>query len=438
MTAKLARGGPNAFLFNVLKLFAGNIVGQVASILAYPVLTRLYGPADLGILAFIASATLIIAPGVSLRYEMALPMARSDAEASDIIAAAFVSLLGVTLVGSLILWFLPPAATAFFGPVARYRMFLPLCTLAVGGNTILVCEATRRAKFGDIAKVRVNQSFNGPIVQIGLGFLHLGPVGLLFGFFTGQAAGTFGLMRRLLWTWQTPIRRVTVRTIMAAAYTYRHFALFASWASMTNAGATTLMVMAFPLLYGPAVGGQLFLAQVVLVRPMSLFTIAVFQVYMIEAGRAAREDPARLRPLFLGIALRQLVITGLWVGTLVVLGHFLITLVFGDRWIASARYVEVLAIGFVPATVVNTVMFSLQALGKQKLSAALDVGRFTALLATIAITYSHGASPLEALLACSIVQALAQTVVFFVMYREVSRAGGADRSRPNFSDAAML
>ena len=72
------------FSRDVLTIFTGATIAQIIPVLVSPVITRLYGPADFGLLAVFTSITSIIAVIVCLRYESAIVLASSDEEAANV------------------------------------------------------------------------------------------------------------------------------------------------------------------------------------------------------------------------------------------------------------------------------------------------------------------------------------------------------------------
>lgn len=197
------------FQNNVFKLIAGNFIAQGASLAAYPILTRIYVPEQFGILSFIVAATNTLQPLIGLRYEMALPLTKSDEEAGNVIVVCGVALLltvGLVTVG---LWWLPLPLLSRFSTIAPYRMFIALGTLGIGSYIILIYEATRRSRYTDLARTRIVQSIGGPIVQIVLGTVGAGTLGLLIGFLVAGASGSAGLSKKMAFITLTKQIRIT-------------------------------------------------------------------------------------------------------------------------------------------------------------------------------------------------------------------------------------
>ena len=75
----------SSFTTDVLKLVTGTTFAQVITILASPLLTRLYGPEAFGFLALFTSITSIIGVIACMRYEMAIMLPKTDEEAANLL-----------------------------------------------------------------------------------------------------------------------------------------------------------------------------------------------------------------------------------------------------------------------------------------------------------------------------------------------------------------
>lgn len=87
-----------SFATDVLKLVTGTTFAQVVTILASPLLTRLYGPEAFGFLALFTSITSIIGVIACMRYELAIMLPKTDEEAANLLG---LSLLCVAVVSGL-------------------------------------------------------------------------------------------------------------------------------------------------------------------------------------------------------------------------------------------------------------------------------------------------------------------------------------------------
>jgi O-antigen/teichoic acid export membrane protein len=69
---------------NVLKLASGTLISQIITLLAAPIITRLYGAENYGIVLIFTSISTIFIPLSSMRYELSIVLPRKKSEATII------------------------------------------------------------------------------------------------------------------------------------------------------------------------------------------------------------------------------------------------------------------------------------------------------------------------------------------------------------------
>ena len=189
-------------------MLAGTVLGQAASVLLSPALTRLYTPDEFGYLSVYTAVLTILGVVAVLGFDLAIPIAASEAELANLVAAGVGALVGTTGLLSLIVWLAPNRLLTqlWVGPLTSYRCLLPIGFACVGGYYVMVAAATRVSAFRQIAWTRVSQGLSGPISQIALGVLGAGAPGLAIGFVIGQSSGTFLLFSRVILEIAQPAR----------------------------------------------------------------------------------------------------------------------------------------------------------------------------------------------------------------------------------------
>ena len=80
----------NKILKNVLILTSGATVGYLIILLTSPILTRLYSPEEFGVLALYISVVGVLTPLITLKYELAIPLAPNERAAIAIVLLSFI------------------------------------------------------------------------------------------------------------------------------------------------------------------------------------------------------------------------------------------------------------------------------------------------------------------------------------------------------------
>ena len=87
----------------VFILGTGTIFSQLLNIITIPILTRLYSPADFGLLGIFTAVLTVIMTFISFRYEYAIPVPKDTENAAHLLVLCIVSICSVSLVLSVLL-----------------------------------------------------------------------------------------------------------------------------------------------------------------------------------------------------------------------------------------------------------------------------------------------------------------------------------------------
>jgi O-antigen/teichoic acid export membrane protein len=391
-------------------MLAGTVLGQAASVLLSPVLTRLYTPDQFGYLSVYTGALTILTVVAALGYDFAIPIARSDAELANLVAGSGIVLAVMTGLVALAIW-LPPdhlLATLWLGPLASHRFLVPLGFACLGGYGVMVAAATRVDAFRDIARTRILQGVCGPVSQILLGCFGAGAPGLAIGFVIGQSSGTFLLLSRVVM--QAPQLRAAFswRAIPVVLRHYSRFPLLASWAPVLGmAGGGPVLFLLFAAMYSPEVAGYMFLTERVIFRPLLIVSTSLLQVFTGEAGWAVQRDPGRLQRRFLQVVLWQFALSVGWVLLANLVAGWAFAVLFGAQWAAALPYLRASSLAYLALAVLHPVSSSLQIMQRQGLAATWQVARLLLVIGGVVIALHLGWPAVRALWLASFAQAVA-------------------------------
>jgi O-antigen/teichoic acid export membrane protein len=320
----------NRFARSVSILAGGTAAAQGILVLSSPLLTRLYTPDDFGVLAVYASLLAIIGVIASLRYQLAIPLPEDDQEAAHVVVLSLVVVVGMALLSLVaVMLFRHQVAHLVNTPAMTFYLWLlPPGLLLLGTYQVFTYWAIRVKAFTTIARTKLAQSASMVAVQVG-GFV-LGPVALLLGHISGQAAGvgTLGALAiRNRWDF---FRSVSLENIVQSAKRYRRFPIFSTWAGAFNSAGTHVPPLLFAALFSSAAAGLYILAHRVLSLPMTLVGSAVGQVFFSSAAEARRNG--RLGELVSALHTRLAQVAMPPALFLFITGPDLFALVFGENW----------------------------------------------------------------------------------------------------------
>jgi O-antigen/teichoic acid export membrane protein len=391
-----SKGG---FAHRVILLAGGSAMGQAVSVLAAPLLTRLYSPEDFGLLTVYASILSGVLGIASLRYHVAVPIARDDESTANLVALCVLIVVGMAGLLGAGLWFFGDALVTWTQAegLLGYLWLLPLSFLGAGLYQVLSAWAIRNNFFGPLARTRLGQGLGLVITQITLGLFRVGASGLLIGDAVGRAAGSLNLAR-LAWSEHRDVRgSVTFERMRQIAVRYRRFPLIQGPSSILNNLRGQLPTLLMASMYGGHVVGLFGLGQRLLTVTFFLIAGSVGDVYLNEAARMAREDPSRMMSLYWRTLRRSVVFVVPLLGSMALVAPWIFGPVFGPEWVEAGQYVRILAVLAVFEFLGRAVSSTVSVLERQDLDFVGDILGIVLIAGAFAIAAALETSPMGTL-----------------------------------------
>ena len=413
----------------------GAAFAQSLSLLAAPILTRLYAPAEYGIFALYLSILFVLLVVCTLRYDLAIPLPEDDAAAAHLLVLALVVALGMSLLFGIAVML--GAGRVLSGTpasaLAPYLWLGPIALFAAGVYESLTYWAMRRKAFAAIAKTRMIQGVGRVSTQLALGALGAGPVGLISGDVVGRAGSggmLAGIIGRGSWLAISAVRPAGLRRI---AIRYRRFAALSTGSALLDTGTLHLPALLLSASFAMEVVGWFSLAQQVIYLPLGLIALAVSQVYAGDAPRATREGPAQLRRVFLKTSLGLALIGAAPAIALALFGPPLFALVFGTQWAQAGTFASLMAPILFFTLVVSPLTYTLNVLERPDILLVWNGIRFVAVLGALIGVPALGGTAVEAVTAYSVTLTAAYAALYFICLWQID-IRRADQSAQSLRD----
>jgi O-antigen/teichoic acid export membrane protein len=389
------------FLHGTLSLVVVTLGCQLVAVAFSPLLTRLYAPADFGVLGvFMAIYSPLLAVS-ALRYECAIPLPRDDRDAlsvlvlSAVLAFAFAGVLGLVLI-----FVAAPLATAFrFPTLEKYLWVLPFAVLFGAWYSALSYWNLRRKQYGQVATSRAAETLGRVCTECSLGFGGWQPAGLLAAQGLAKTYATLVLARRLPWH-ALRLRRGHFAQMAAAARMHRRFPTMAVPSTVANTVSGNLPCLLMPLLFGPVQAGFFLVGQRLASWPVTLFGQAIAQVFYSELSSHDISQLAKRR-MFYRVSL-LLTLASLGVGAVFLAAPLWCGLLLGDRWQSAGATVAALTPMLVGQLIVSPLSMAYYANGKQHILLMLDGARVVLTASVFAVSWLAGLSAAHCILAFSL------------------------------------
>ncbi|MCQ4145934.1 lipopolysaccharide biosynthesis protein [Vogesella sp. AC12] len=401
---RLAAGG---FMRHVATLASGAALAQALPLLFAPLLTRLYTPADFGVLAVFVAWLSNLAVIATARYDMAVVLPKSEPEAARLMLLALAINTGLLLLTLPLFWPWHAAIAGLLGApqLAPWLPLLPLGVWLAGAVAAWTAWNNRQRRYAANAQGRVVQSLGVSLLQVAAGWSGLAAGGLILSQLAGQAIALLTLARadvaaRLPW-----LRGHDRAALLAEARRYREFPLVNTPHAFVVAFQDSLMLALLSALSGAAIVGQYALVLRVLKLPAALVGQAVAQVVfrdLAEAAASGRALSGLLKRAVLVLAALSIVPFGV----LALWGGPLFALVFGTPWLAAGEIAANLAPYFAAAFIVGPAFMVPMVIGRQRASFLFVLCGVIVNLAVFAAVYVAGRDAMLAFRVMAVVMTL--------------------------------
>lgn len=417
MLSRLKAFGQRRMVRAVAVVVGGTAGAQLITVLASPVLSRLFTPAEFGGFAAFSAVAAILAGMGAMRLENAVPLAAHEDRAMAVARLGLIGSAGIAMVTLAVCLVMPAAVEQVTAVPHHLQLLLPVYVLGFGGAAVLGQVAIRRRQYGLFARRKIVQTGSTVVVQTAAGVARFGAAGLAFGYAAGQIIAFLSLVRV-----SGIFRgRTSMKELRAAARDYRRFPLVLMPSGLLNSMGTHAPTLLIVGLFGVTVGGLYGMTQRVLAAPVGLLGTSLSQVYIGELANLKRKRVPTAADLFRRTS------RALWGASLAlavavaVLAAPLFPVIFGEQWRSSGQFAQALSIGIAgqlaAAPLAQTLVVT-ERLGRKFL---WDAGRLVSMSAAVIVPAALDSSALSMMWCLGAVQAGVYVVLWLLC-----RAAAAD------------
>jgi len=399
-----------ALVRRATRLGSGTVLGQLAIVVAAPILTRAYGPSAFGSFGAMMSVAAILGLVSTLRLELAIPLPADDSIA-DQLGQLAIRAAGVISVAVFVL----VAATKLifeFDPLGSTAWLLAPLVWAIGIFNVCILRTVRRDDFGTAGRSRAMLG----LATVGLQ-LALIPTGLdAFALALGPVAGYLAASA-VLTSHGDHGPRASWAVLRETLTKYRRYPLFSVWSALFNRLALELPALVFIVLFGDASAGRLYLAFRITLLPANVITESLHQAFLHRAGRLSAEEPAALRSLThrTVFGLGAIAIPGCMTAALI--APRALPALFGTGWEQTADYAVALLPLIATTLVVSPVASIMWITDNQILELGRNVIRFVLVAGAFALAFAREWSDQQTVWAYSLAMSVAQLLLLALVLR---------------------
>jgi O-antigen/teichoic acid export membrane protein len=354
MTPMLRRWQLSPAARGISRIVSGSIAGQGLVILCYPLITRLYDPAEFGLLSVFTAIVGMISIVSSVSLFQAIPMPPDDREAADLAWTALAAVTLTTVLTAAAGLVAGPAIATLLGvpQLARYWWLVALTVFVMGAYLVFSEWMVRDRSYAALGNRNLFMGVGQVATQVGLGLLQVRPLGLLLGIGVGRLCAFGGLLSGGGLLRHARPGFGAMRSVLSR---FRRFPLLATPSALLNSAGLEVPLLVISAFYGDARAGLLGLTIRVFSGPTLVIGQAIDQVFSGESSAAIRNPQGTLRSM-MRTTVRRLVLIG--AAPAVILGLFgpwIFGVIFGPSWVEAGVFAQLLAVPYLMQFAVNPV-----------------------------------------------------------------------------------
>ena len=404
------------FVRRLTTLSGGFVLGQLLIFASSPILTRLFTPAEFGVYAVFTALTGIFGNVLSMRYELAVPIAKSDRDAAALAAMAVFSVVASCALTVPVAWLGADwlARKTEMPELSSLLWAVPLTIVALSTAESASYWSVYRGTFGINATARLVQSAVQSALQVLFGLLGFAGGGMVMGYAAGYVvriafmAVSFSRADRLL------LASPQWSAVIGNARRNWQYPAFSAPSALLEASTQLMLPIFLAMLFGPTMAGLFALGQRLMGLPIRLFAQAARQVFL---GEAAEREPAAIFGLFKKASLLFFGLGVIGMAPVLFAGPTLFALLFGEPWRAAGEIVQLLVPLYLVRFVVTPVSQTLNILGRQKLHLVSSSVDMALMLTTFAATWLLDLPPMVAVLLFSLGSTAAYSLYFLLAWQ---------------------
>ncbi len=329
------------FLKNVLTLITGTTLAQFVSLLAAPVLSRLFTPDDYGVLGTYLSIVTVLSLLSTARYDYVVLLPKHDADAINILGLASSILLIYTGIVATVIVVGVFSEVITPGKLGQWIFVVPFSVFLLSLNQTLSFWHNRKKRYGFIAAKRITQTLSVAVTALTLGLTKVTDGGLLIANIVGTFIGVAVFVVALFMRDSGEISTISTEKMKKLGRLYIRYPKFAMPANVLSGASLELPVLFLSAYAGVFYAGQYSFMRRIVTFPMRLIGGATGEVFRQKAAQLYNDTGSCLS-LYLATLKKLLLLAVPSFFLLFTVGPMLFTLVFGEAWAEAGRYVRML------------------------------------------------------------------------------------------------
>lgn len=407
----------HVFFRHLTILVGGNMAGQVVNFISYLIIAQLYVPAHLAYfslyMTFVSSGAIL----ATLRYEMAIPSASTEEEATQLAILSLAFALPISLLASIVFSLLISLDFLGYGELPGQAVYFSSPAIfAIALYYTLRYWHLRHNNIALLSKVSLRQSLARGFSQIMLGLLGSSWWGIILGETIGRYSGLWQMFNMARLHFRTSLGIYSLQEYKAIILKYRKFALFLVPSSLIASVSIGLPIILITSAYGAEVAGQFSLSAMIFGASTAVITLSLGDILHQRVAQYWQTDISHMISFMFNFLILLIVLASIFFGLTLLLGEFFIQTFFGSKWYFSSQIIW--SVGILCFSQIVAIPFGRVLIIFNKSDVKLFYDFMSIILPFVAITLSqeYSFSAIEAANTLNIFNAFTYVVYLFLAW----------------------
>jgi len=331
------------FFKNTFKLAIGTSIAQFFPIFFYPILGRIYSPADFGLLATITSITAILAVLTTGRYEDSILIAKTKKDTINIISLILLISLTLLIILSFFLLFFSAQLGILFNEsdLTKWLFISPISAFAIIIFNIYNEWCVRNKDFIRLSWNKIYNSSAVTFFKLFFGIVKVLSGGLVIGDLLGRIINSSSCVYRILKKEKNTISEISFKHMKKMAIRYSEFPRYNLPGQLSNTIGKQFPILIIGAYFNSIEVGYYSMTMSILSIPISVISSAISNVFRQKANREFNEK-GNFKNIYLKILKTLTLVSILGLFSVIFFLPKIFALVLGDQWQIAGEYSQIL------------------------------------------------------------------------------------------------
>ncbi len=332
------------FTRNSLILMIGTIVAQVISLIAAPILSRIYTPEQYGILGIFNSISSLLNSILIFGFNSAIVLAPTKKRRLNIVALNFIIAISNFIILSIIFIFISNPISILYkrSELSFFLYFVPLESFLFCSLAILTSYTNKIKRYRSLSTAKIMQASTNTLSNIGFGLLKFGTIGLILGGFFGYIISIIKLLPKLVGELIKNRRYITKNTMIGEAKKYRSIAFTTSFNSLSTILKDVLFIYLISFFFDTKTIGLYSFAYRIMALPITIIATTLQHTFYQKITEIF-STTGNIRPMTSKLISRMAMFSFPFFLIIFLLAPQIFSFIFGLNWYQAGIYSRALA-----------------------------------------------------------------------------------------------